>query len=182
MRWPEQCRRVLPLFAVFGLAACAATGGKPGLDPSLTPPPNVAANGATPRPSGAAPKPQKETSSPSQSQTAADMTVYFPTGIAQLSPEALDSIRAIADQLRTDRRQDAELTSRARFVGSRSLCLALAAQRLSAVAEKLVQLGARADQLRQKNMSCDNAKIVQAACTSRVCNDPEERVELRLLR
>lgn len=182
MRWPEQCCRVLSLLAVLGLAACATTEGKPDVDPSLTPPPNIAAKGAMPRSSGAASKPQKETPSPNQSQGAADMTVYFPTGIAQLSPEALDSIRGIADQLRADRRQDAELTSRARFAGSRSLCLALATQRLSAVAEKLVQLGARTDQLRQKNMSCDNAKIAQVACRDRLCNDPEERVEVRLLR
>ncbi|GAB2180882.1 hypothetical protein DLREEDagrD3_11050 [Denitratisoma sp. agr-D3] len=179
-------RQTLPWLVVLALAGCGTTGSKPADDRAATTASTSTVNATTTssptsRRPGSARKPLSEEPSV-QNQVAADLTVYFPTGVVQLSPEALDGLRGIADQLRADRQQDAQLTARARFVGSRSLCLALATQRLNAVAEKLVQLGARGDQLRQQNMSCDNPKVAQVACPSRTCNDPEERVEVRLLR
>lgn len=114
--------------------------------------------------------------------TPADLIVFFLPGEATLSEDAISSIKELADQLKSDRDQDAELTAKADYMGSRSLCLALAANRLNAVVSKLLQLGVRNDQLRQQNMGCENLKLANAACQTPQCIAPNERIEIRLRR
>lgn len=112
----------------------------------------------------------------------ADLIVFFSPGKATLSEEAISRVKELAEQLKSDRDQDAELTAKANYMGSRSLCLALSANRLNAVVSKLLQLGVRNDQLRQKNMGCENLKLANAACQTPQCGAPNERIEIRLTR
>lgn len=112
----------------------------------------------------------------------ADLVVFFAPGDARLSDEALNGIKDLAEQLKSDRDQDAQLTAKSDNMGSRSLCLALAANRLNALVSKLLQLGVRFDQLRQQNMGCENIKLANATCQTASCISPNERVEIRLTR
>lgn len=112
----------------------------------------------------------------------ADWVVFFAPGDAQLSADSMGDLKALADTLKASRDQDVQLTAKSNDIGSQSLCLALAANRLNALVSKLSQLGVHSDQLRQQNMGCDSTKLAKTGCQSAGCIDPNERIEIRLIR
>ncbi|TRZ56838.1 MAG: OmpA family protein [Rhodocyclaceae bacterium] len=103
--------------------------------------------------------------------------VYFPLGLSEVSIEASATIDRIADQLKGDNLLRVRLLSFTDDLGSKAYCVALAAQRASAVTAELLKRGVRIGQVRRRIIGCETQPGVR--CVSEECRRSRNRVEFR---
>lgn len=102
--------------------------------------------------------------------------IYFASGAAQVDEPAKDMLRRHALRLKGDSELVVTLVAYTDPLGSRSYNLAVAEERIEAVAETLRQLGVPRHQIRRVNGG--QRPSVSPTCATPACQQQPSRVEL----
>ena len=106
--------------------------------------------------------------------------LYFEPRSSELGREAQTTLAALAGQLTADRGLRVRLYAHTDDLGSNAYCVALAAQRATAVAAELVRQGVYPRQVRRRIVGCEIAP--GPPCTEEACRQLRRRVEFKVTR
>jgi len=181
-------RSMTALFFAVALSACSSTGHTGGGDP-----PPAAQSEKHPKPAETQ-QPLADTKIPDEAKNSsispeevrgpvslpdarsnAEDSIYFSSGKARIDDRGARLLRQHADRLKANPRQVVTLVAFTDNVGSRSYNLAIAEERMVAVAEALRALGVAKSQIRRE--SAGHSKM-SAACSTPACRQQRRRVEL----
>jgi len=171
-------RAMTAFFLVAALSACSSVGvdsPAPGQADKLRQTartPQRAANVALQSPSG-----DEESAAEKLPYVSAvaENSVYFPSSRASIDERGTALLRQHAAQLKENSRLVVTLVAYTDNLGSRSYNLAIAEQRMDAVAEALHALGVPMRQIRRENAGSSKTS---ATCNTAVCRQQMRRVEL----
>ena len=123
---------------------------------------------------GTGPAPQSEPwLDPSQA-------VFFDITSATLTAAAREKIRSFAKKLKNDRRLNVTLIGRTDDLGSKEICIAIAAKRTEVVEDELINQGVKPNQIRKHACGCETA-TVRPPCSTESCRRLRRSVELQLM-
>lgn len=168
------------LLAPLTLGACADNLPRP--PPTASAPAPVAGAAAAATNTGAekapvaAASPAMPVEAPAPVRPDYDRNVYFAPGKAELDERGRSTLSACARRLRENGKLTISLLAFTDHLGSRSINLAVAEQRLRAVESFLRSQGVAQRQIRRSGMGTD--KLRPPRCTVESCRQAMRRVEL----